>query len=256
MDKLTRQLPAWSRTANFLCRRGFRLYQNTKVTYFPDGAPLLRDIIDRAGKAERFIFLEYFILAEGKLWDELEKILCAKARAGVEVKVIFDDFGNIKRFSGETIDPSARSGRRGLYLQPRARVCQPPVLSITATTARSPASTAMSAYTGGANIADEYANIIERYGYWKDGGVRLEGEGAWGLTRKLSSSMCVNIGGVMHDEHDYYRPHTPVKSDGYCQPFVDGPQNNPDNPAEDVFLADDLHRAALSLYHNALFYPR
>ena len=65
---------------------------------------MLRNLIDRAAKAERFIFLEYFILAEGKLWDELEKILCAKAREGVEVKIIFDDFGNIKRFSGETID--------------------------------------------------------------------------------------------------------------------------------------------------------
>ena len=82
MDKLTRQMPAWSRTANFLSRRGFCLYQNTKTTYFPDGAPLLRDLIDRAARAERFIFLEYFILAEGKLWDELEAILCAKARAG------------------------------------------------------------------------------------------------------------------------------------------------------------------------------
>ena len=91
------------------------------------------------------------------------------------------------------------------------------------------------AYTGGVNIADEYANIIERYGYWKDSGVRLEGEGAWGLTQRFIR-MCVTIGGVMHDEHDYYRPHMPVKSDGYCQPFVDGPQNNPDNPAEDVFL--------------------
>ena len=48
--------------------------------------------------------------------------------------------------------------------------------------------------------------------------------------------MCVNLGGVMHNEHDYYRPHTPVKSEGFCQPFTDGPQNNPDNPAEDVFL--------------------
>lgn len=91
------------------------------------------------------------------------------------------------------------------------------------------------AYTGGVNIADEYANIIERFGYWKDSGVCLEGEGAWGLTASFIR-MCVNLGGVMHNEHDYYRPHTPVKSEGFCQPFTDGPQNNPDNPAEDVFL--------------------
>lgn len=64
------------------------------------------------------------------------------------------------------------------------------------------------AYTGGVNIADEYANLIERFGYWKDSGVCLEGEGAWGLTASFIR-MCVNLGGVMHNEHDYYRPHTP-----------------------------------------------
>ena len=206
LDKLTRQLPAWSRTANFLSRRGFRLYQNTKVTYFAEGAPLLRDLIDRAGKAERFIFLEYFILAEGKLWDELERILCAKARAGVEVFIFNPVHEYVNRLSF-----NYRDHRKIACIDGDA------------------------AYTGGANIADEYANIIERYGYWKDGGVRLEGEGVWGLTRSFIQ-MCVNIGGVMHNEHDYYRPHTPVKSDGFCQPFVDGPQNNPDNPAEDTFL--------------------
>ena len=115
VDKLTRQLPAWSRTANYLCRRDFQLYQNTSVTYLPEGAILLRNLIDRAAKAERFIFLEYFILAEGKLWDELEKILCAKAREGVEVKIIFDDFGNIKRFSGETIDRLREVGGEGAH---------------------------------------------------------------------------------------------------------------------------------------------
>ena len=234
MDKLTRQMPAWSRTASFLSHRGFCLYQNTKVTYFPDGAPLLRDLIDRVARAERFIFLEYFILAEGKLWDELEAILCAKARAGVEVKIIFDDFGNIKRFSGETIDSLRAAGVEVFIFNPVHEYVNR--LSFNYRDHRKIACIDGDvAYTGGVNIADEYANIIERYGYWKDSGVRLEGEGAWGLTQRFIR-MCVTIGGVMHDEHDYYRPHTPVKSDGYCQPFVDGPQNNPDNPAEDVFL--------------------
>ena len=199
---------------SYLRRRGFLLYQNTRVTYLPEGALLLRDIISRAAQAERFVFLEYFILAEGALWDELEQILCEKARAGVEVKLISDDFGNIKRFRGETIERLREAG-----VDHRKIACID----------------GDAAYTGGVNIADEYANLIERFGYWKDSGVRLEGEGAWGLTLQFIQ-MCVNLGGVMHNEHDYYRPHTPVRSDGFCQPFTDGPQNNPDNPAEDVFL--------------------
>ena len=76
VERLTRQLPGWSRTANYLCRRDFQLYQDTRVTYLPEGALLLRELIEQAKKAERFIFLEYFILAEGQLWSELEKLLC------------------------------------------------------------------------------------------------------------------------------------------------------------------------------------
>ena len=234
VERLTRQLPGWSRTANYLCRRDFQLYQDTRVTYLPEGALLLRELIEQAKKAERFIFLEYFILAEGQLWSELEKLLCAKAHEGVEVKIIFDDFGNIKRFRGETIDRLRDAGVEVFIFNPVHEYVNRLYFNY-----RDHRKIACFdgdvAYTGGVNIADEYANLIERFGYWKDSGVRLEGEGAWGLTASFIH-MCINIGGVMHNEHDYYRPHTPVRSEGFCQPFTDGPQNNPDNPAEDVFL--------------------
>ncbi len=234
VERLKRQLPGWSRTANYLCRRNFQLYQDTRVTYLPEGALLLRELIEQAKKAERFIFLEYFILAEGRLWSELEKILCAKAHEGVEVKIIFDDFGNIKRFRGETIDRLRDAGVEVFIFNPVHEYVNRLYFNY-----RDHRKIACFdgdvAYTGGVNIADEYANLIERFGYWKDSGIRLEGEGAWGLTASFIH-MCINIGGVMHNEHDYYRPHTPVRSEGFCQPFTDGPQNNPDNPAEDVFL--------------------
>lgn len=234
VERLTRQLPGWSRTANYLCRCNFQLYQDTRVTYLPEGALLLRELIEQAKKAERFIFLEYFILAEGRLWSELEKILCAKAHEGVEVKIIFDDFGNIKRFRGETIDRLRDAGVEVFIFNPVHEYVNRLYFNY-----RDHRKIACFdgdvAYTGGVNIADEYANLIERFGYWKDSGIRLEGEGAWGLTASFIH-MCINIGGVMHNEHDYYRPHTPVRSEGFCQPFTDGPQNNPDNPAEDVFL--------------------
>ena len=234
VDKLTRQLPAWSRTANYLCRRDFQLYQNTSVTYLPEGAILLRNLINRAAKAERFIFLEYFILAEGKLWDELEKILCAKAREGVEVKIIFDDFGNIKRFSAESLQTLRDAGVEVIVFNPvheyvnRLYFNYRDHRKITVIDGET-------AYTGGVNIADEYANLIDRFGYWKDSGIRLEGEGVWGLTAAFLN-MWSFLGGELHEERDYYRPHTSPASDGFCQPFLDGPQNNPDNPAEDTFL--------------------
>ena len=91
------------------------------------------------------------------------------------------------------------------------------------------------AYTGGANIADEYANLMERFGYWKDDGIRLEGQGAWTLTREFIY-MWERMGGAMHQEHDYYRPHGDAPGQGFVQPFVDGPDSNPISSAEDAFL--------------------
>ena len=90
------------------------------------------------------------------------------------------------------------------------------------------------AYTGGANLADEYANLIVRFGYWKDCGIRLEGEGAWGLTRQFMY-LWLRMGGELRESWDSYRPCTAPEGGEFCQPLVDGPDNNPVNTAEDTF---------------------
>ena len=91
------------------------------------------------------------------------------------------------------------------------------------------------AYTGGVNVADEYANFIRRFGEWKDSGILLDGLGAWGLTAQFIH-MWEMLSCHVHNEHDYYHPLESRPGGGWCQPFADGPINNPDNPAEDVFL--------------------
>ena len=233
-DKLARAMPDWARLMGSLHRRSFPVYQNTQVTYFPEGKLLLEDILDRCSRAERFIFLEYFILAEGKVWDRLFDILGQKAKAGVEVRIIFDDFGNIKRFGGETIEQLRAAGVELFIFNPVHKYVNRLYFNY-----RDHRKIACIdgdfAYTGGANIADEYANLITRFGYWKDSGIRLEGEGAWGLTSAFME-MWEFLGGTEHHERDFYRPHATIHADGFCQPFTDGPNNNPDNPAEDVFL--------------------
>ncbi len=110
------------------------------------------------------------------------------------------------------------------------------------------------AYTGGVNIADEYANLIERFGYWKDSGVCLEGEGAWGLTASFIR-MCVNLGGVMHNEHDYYRPIRRSKA-GLLPAVYRRTAEQPRQSGRGCVPPDDLRRAALPLYHDAVLHPR
>lgn len=233
-DKMARAMPTWARLMNSLRRRGFPVYQNTEAAYFSEGKAFLDDLLDKCAKAERFIFLEYFILAEGKVWDRLFAILRERAAAGVEVRIIFDDFGNIKRFRGETIEALREAGVEVVVFNPVHRYVNRLYFNY-----RDHRKIACAdgeyAWTGGVNIADEYANIITRFGYWKDGGVRLTGDGAWGLTAAFLD-MWRFLQGEPHHERDYYRPHGDTRAEGWCQTFTDGPLNNPDNPAEDAYL--------------------
>lgn len=90
------------------------------------------------------------------------------------------------------------------------------------------------AYTGGANLADEYANLIVRFGYWKDCGIRLDGEGAWGLTRQFMH-LWLRMNGELRGPWDSYRPQAVGHGGDFCQPLVDGPDNNPVSTIEDTY---------------------
>lgn len=232
--RLGRKYPGWERLATSLHKRGFLLYRSTRARYFAEGAEFFADLINRIAQAERYVFLEYYILAEGKLWDRLFDVLRERAAAGVEVKIIFDDFGNITRLSDTMLQAIQDAGIEVEIFNPVHKYVNRIYFNYR-NHRKIAAIDGQFAYTGGLNIADEYANIIERFGHWKDTGVSLEGEGAWGLTAQFIH-MWEMIGGTLDNEHDYYRPLYPVEGPGFCQSFVDGPMNNPDNPAEDAYL--------------------
>ena len=245
LERLRQAMPYWYPAAAGLDRKGFLVYRNTAVKYLPSGEAYLNTMLDDLEHAERFIFLEYFIVAEGEIWDRLSDILCRKSGQGVEVKLIFDDFGSMLRMPNEKVEALTRAGVEVKIFNPvhhyvnRLYFNYRDHRKITCIDGDV-------AYTGGANIADEYANIVERFGYWKDCGVRLEGEGAWGLTREFIY-MWERMDGELHSEHDYYRPVHHVAAQGFCQTLVDGPDDNPDAPAEDLFL-QLISRARQSVY--------
>ena len=245
LERLRQTMPQWYPAAAGLSRKGFLVYRNTGVRYLPSGEAYLNTMLDDLEHAERFIFLEYFIVGEGEIWDRLSDVLCRKSGQGVEVKLIFDDFGSMLRMPYEKVEALTRAGVEVKVFNPvhhyvnRLYFNYRDHRKITCIDGDV-------AYTGGANVADEYANLVERFGYWKDCGVRLEGEGAWGLTREFIY-MWERMDGEMHSEHDYYRPVHHVLSQGFCQTLVDGPDDNPDAPAEDLFL-QLITRARQSVY--------
>ncbi|MGM9618928.1 MAG: cardiolipin synthase [Oscillospiraceae bacterium] len=235
LRRLRKEQPAWSRLAAYLQKKDFLLYSGTEAQYFSSGEAYFEDLLERLEQAERFIFLEYFIVAEGQLWDRVFSALRRRAAAGVEVKLLFDDFGNITRFSGRMLAEVRQAGIEVEVFNPVHRYINRLYFNY-----RDHRKIAVIdgewAYTGGVNIADEYANLIVRFGHWKDSAVRLHGDAVWGPTRRFIQ-MWERLGGELRQELDYYRPLEEAENgQGYCQFLTDGPENNPDNPAESAYL--------------------
>ncbi len=234
IEKLRHDTPQWTRLATYLDGHGFPLYGHTQSTYLPSGEAYLDDMLTHLAQAERFIFMEYFIMAEGEIWYRLSRILTQKAAQGVEVKLIFDDFGSMMRMHSESLEELKKAGVELKVFNPVNHYVNRLYFNF-----RDHRKIACIdgnvAYTGGANIADEYANIIERFGHWKDSGVRLDGEGAWGLCREFIH-MWQRMGGTMEHEDDFYRPDGEWEAQGFCQPLSDGPDTRPMAVAEDAYL--------------------
>lgn len=231
---LRQELPEWERLAAYLEKRNFTLFSGSDIQYIGDGAAFFNDLAEHLRQAEKYIFMEYYILAEGTVWNRLFKILRERAAAGVEVRLIFDDFGNITRLSEKTLQSIQDAGIQVEVFNPVHRYINRLYFNyrdhrkITVIDGRY-------AYTGGINIADEYANIVNRFGHWKDAGVRIEGEGVWGFAAQFIQ-MWKMLDGRLTQPDEAYCAGWSVAGRGFCQPLTDGPENNPDAPVEDTYL--------------------
>ena len=231
--ELARRWPRWAKLTEYLRRQDLPLFANTEMTYFPTGEEYLEDLLARLEKAQKFIFLEYYIASKGQIWDRICKVLAERAADGVEVNLILDDFGSMMTMPPEEIQALRQKGIWVQMFNPVHHYVNRLYFNY-----RDHRKIAVIdgdvAYTGGANLADEYANLIVRFGYWKDCGLRLEGEGAWGFTRQFMH-LWLRMGGELRDPWDAYRPCSGSSGSDLCQPLVDGPDNNPVNTVEDTY---------------------
>ena len=231
--ELARRWPRWAKLTEYLRRQDLPLFANTEMTYFPTGEEYLEDLLARLEKAKKFIFLEYYFASKGQIWDRICKVLAERAADGVEVNLILDDFGSMMTMPPEEIQALRQKGIWVQMFNPVHHYVNRLYFNY-----RDHRKIAVIdgdvAYTGGANLADEYANLIVRFGYWKDCGLRLEGEGAWGFTRQFMY-LWLRIGGELREPWDTYRPCGGVGGGDFCQPLVDGPDNNPVNTVEDTY---------------------
>lgn len=215
--------PAATRIATLLTNAtGFSPCGDSDVCYYPTGERFFETLKEELNKATRFIFMEYFIVDRGKCWDELTEILARKAAEGVDVRLIYDDIGCLftlpfrydKKLGAQGIRTRIFNKLKPTF---NARMNNRTHRKITVIDGQV-------AFTGGINLADEYMNVIDRFGHWKDTAVKITGLAVNSFTRMFMRFWMLS--GKGREPIDPYLCALPVPAKGFIQPVSAGPGKN------------------------------
>ncbi len=203
-------------------KTGFKPCVNRGAKYYSLGDEMLPDMLEELKKAEKFIFVEYFIIENGLMWDSITEILAEKAVAGVDVRVMYDDLGSISTYSAKDAESLRKKGVRCMPFNPLVFVkgqlnCRDhrKMLIIDGKVA----------FSGGVNLADEYINHIEKHGHWKDIGFKMTGEGVMNYVRMFAEFW--NAFAYERIPDSFLEcPETSRDTDGYVLSYYDSPLRN------------------------------
>ncbi len=214
---------------------GYPVYRNTFVKYFPLGETNFESLIEELEKAKHFIFMEYFIIKQGEMWDTVLSVLAKKAKEGVDVRLIYDDVGCAMWLPSRFLHEMEELGIRVATFNPIV-----PLLNLRQNNRDHRKITVIdghTGFTGGINLADEYINKVSPFGHWKDTGIMLKGDAVWNLTLMFLQTWKMLT--KEDDNYSMYTPmkykHTPFLSDGYIQPYGDTPVDD-EITGENIYL--------------------
>ena len=225
---------------------GAPVFRRTQTKYFRLGDELFPALLEELKKAERFIFLEYFIVEPGVMWDSILDILEEKAAEGLDVRLIYDDMGCIMTLPRNYYKRMEKLGIRCCTFH-RFQ----PVLTGTFNNRDHRKICVIDsevAFTGGVNLADEYINRRERFGHWLDCGVMLRGEAVYSFTLMFLSMWDY----IRHEEDDASRflprpgAFDGIEDDGFVQPYSDAPSD--DEAVGETAYINMLSRAERYVY--------
>lgn len=218
---------------------GFPIYENTRVRYFPLGEDKFKAMLEELENAEKFIFLEYFIIEEGHMWNSVLEILERKVREGVEVRVMYDGTNAVfklpyhypEMLRAKGIQCKMFSPIRPIFSTYHNNRDHRKILVIDGHTA----------FTGGVNLADEYINQKTIYGHWKDTAIMLKGEAVRSFTLMFLQMWEVSERTCEYDRYLNVELPPMPQSEGYVLPYGDSPFDD-ERVGEAVYL-DILNRA-------------
>lgn len=235
LSALRRQDPDSGKLAQYLLsQNGHPVYADCPTCYYSPVEDAFAQICAALESAEHAIFLEYFIVSPGDMWDTMLEILERKAKAGVEILMLYDDFGCIRHLPMRYAKTLREKGIRAAAFNPYIPILTSrlnnrdhrKLLIIDGKTA----------FTGGFNLADEYINRKERFGHWRDNALRVTGPAAWAMAVQFLTMWK----GVTGEDCNFnrYRPPFPEREacPGFVQAFSDSPLDD-EQVGENVYLS-------------------
>lgn len=213
---------------------GTPVWEHTSAAYYADGLPWWKQLLEDLESAENFIFLEFFILGEGTMWNTVLDVLERKVKNGVEVRLIYDDVGSVFILPKEYNKIMESKGIKCVAFN---RLI--PFMSLVLNNRDHRKIVVIDGrvgYTGGINMSDEYINYTHPHGdHWKDAGVRIEGEAVWNFT-VMFLQMWNMSRYTEEDYHRYYYHFVKLpKTQGFVQPYMDTPLDD-ETVGENVYL--------------------
>ena len=212
---------------------GYPIYENYGVEYYDIGEKFFDALKKDLMKAEKYILMEFFIFERGKLWDEIFAILKQKASEGVKITIIMDSLGCLLKKTKNMKEELEEVGIEVYKFNPFSPILNGYInyrdhRKIVVIDGKY-------GYTGGVNIADEYVNLVSKFGHWKDVGIKVTGDAVWSFTiiflRTLESINKSNI------DYNWYKREVSdlEKASGYVLPLADGPENRK-SPIENTYI--------------------
>ena len=216
---------------------GYPVYKNTDITYFDDAKKGLESQKEELKKAKEFIFMEYHAIEDAESWHEIQKILEEKVKEGVEVRVFYDDMGSIGFVNTDFVKRLESVGIHARVFNPFA-----PGLNLFLNNRDHRKITVIDGkvgFTGGYNLANEYFHLTEPFGFWKDTGLKLEGDAVRSLTvtflEMWNAVKAKDIDDV--DFEKYLGRYDHKASDGgFVAPYADNPMDKI-HVGEDVYMS-------------------
>ena len=240
LEHLKKEDPGVAGLSRYIASCGsFPVYSNTDVTYFPLGEDKWAAMLEELGKAERFIYLEYFIVREGLMWGRILEILAQKAAEGVDVRMMYDGTCELTTLPYDYPRRLEALGIRCKMFSPIEPLISShynyrdhrKILVIDGQTA----------FTGGVNLADEYINQEVRFGHWKDTAIMLEGDAVESFSLMFWQMWNVDEKEAQFPEDLSPAESAPVSAKGYVIPYGDCPLDK-EKIGEMVYI-DILNRA-------------